>query len=1033
MVRRVLIACAAVLAASGLATDVQAAHRKDGGNARKKAIAKPAVIADFNRDIRPILAANCFPCHGQDPSTRQAGLRLDKRAEAIMARPSGAAITVGKPDRSTLIARIRTTNPDLLMPPPSSQHRLNAEQKSLLSAWVQQGAPYAEHWAFTPLRKPTPPVVKGQSWVRSPIDSFILAKLQRLGIGPAPQADKSTLIRRAALDLTGLPPTEAERNAFLKDKSPNAYEHAIDRLLASPRYGEHWARTWLDLARYADTQGYEKDGPRTIWRYRDWVIDAFNADMPFDRFTVEQLAGDLLPNPGPSQLLATAFHRNTMTNTEGGVDGEEFRTAAIKDRVDVTGQIWMGLTIGCAKCHSHKYDPISHAEYYRFYALFNQTQDANSGDEFPTELTPTAEQAGKLAEADERVRSLRTAFDAPHPETAAAQKEWEGTLAAASLWALPAAQSAVSEAGALLRPRADGALVVSGKHADKDALTLTYNLAASGVSTLTAIRMEVLKDASLPNGGPGRDEADQNVVTSEFVLEAVAADGKATPIPFARARADFEQGGWPASAAIDGNPDTGWAYSPQNRQPHMILFDLKTPLKVAATGTLRITIRQNYLRLQLGCFRISFTGQAPDTLRTDMADIASIAGLPAGKRSPDQQKLLDEAFRKTHAPTDAVWKNLSAALEAKKQLEAQTPRTPILRELPVDRQRITKIHRRGNFLDPGDAVTPAVPEAFGSLPSSEPANRLAMAKWLVSKANPLTARVAVNRVWARIFGTGLVETEEDFGTQGSAPTNPELLNWLAASFRDDYGWSVKKLCKAIVMSAAYQQSSEVTAQKKRQDPRCVYLSRSPRYRLSAETIRDQALQISGLLSAKMHGPSVMPPQPDGIWRTVYSGLKWQTSPGEDRYRRGLYTFWRRSSPYPAMTTFDAGSGEFCIIRRIRTNTPLQALVTLNDPAFVEAAGALGVNMLQSPGSISAKLNAGLQRALGRAALPEETVRLAKLYTDSLARFRAKPETATALLKSANVSAPQQADSCQLAACITTANVLLNLDETVTRP
>ena len=1026
---RWLAAPAALVAALGTALAAPGVPGKRADGPALK-LQKQALNPDFNRDIRPILAANCYPCHGQDPSSRQAGLRLDRRADALAARPSGSAIVPGSPAKSGIVSRIYTANADLMMPPPSSQHRLTADQKALISAWVKQGAPYAEHWAFAPLHRPRVPAVKLAGWVKSPIDSFVLARLEAAGLKPNPEADKSTLLRRLSLDLTGLPPTPAERTAFLQDRSAAAYEKAVDRLLASPRYGEHWARMWLDLARYADTQGYEKDGPRTIWRYRDWVIDAFNSDLPYDQFTIQQLAGDLLPGATPSQLLATAFHRNTMTNTEGGVDGEEFRTAAVKDRVDNTGQIWMGLTIGCAKCHSHKYDPITNAEYYRFYALFNQTQDANNYDEYPTELIPNADQAKKLADAAAHVKALRAEFDAPHPETSDAQRQWEAQLASAHTWAFLAAGSAVSRAGAVIKPRPDGALLVSGKHADTDTLSLTYNLAESGLKTLTAIRLEVLKDDSLPNGGPGRDAADQNVVVSEFQAELIGADGRAVPITLSRARADFEQGGWPAMAAIDGRPETGWAYSPQNRMPHAILFDLKSPLP--GTGQLRITIQQNYLRLQLGCFRVAFSSVSPDILRPELSDLAALASIPYGRRQPDQQKLLDEAFRKTHAPTEAVWQQLNAAQEAMKALEAQIPRTPITRELGADRQRVTKIHRRGNFLDPGDVVTPGVPEAFGSLPASEPANRLTMAKWLVSRSNPLTPRVAVNRVWARIFGTGIVETEEDFGTQGSPPSNPELLNWLAASWRDDMSWSMKRLCKTIVMSAAYRQSSEVTPLKKRLDPRCVLLSRAPRFRLSAETVRDSALQISGLLSAKMYGPSVMPPQPDGIWKTVYSGLKWQTSPGEDRYRRGLYTFWRRSSPYPAMTTFDAGSGEFCVIRRIRTNTPLQALVTLNDPAFVEAAGALGLHMMQTAGGSREKLAAGLLSALCRSPKPEELVRLNRLFVEALGRFRAKPDTAAALLKAANATLPTGADGCEAAAWITTANVLLNLDETVTR-
>ncbi len=989
---------------------------------------------DYSKDIRPILAINCFTCHGQDPLTRQGGLRLDTRDTAIASRPSGRAIDPGKPEKSDIIARINTSSSDLIMPPVASQHKLSAEQKRLLSLWVQQGAPYADHWAFSPITRPAQPKIKGtqSAWIRNPIDSFVMHGLQKAGLIPAPEADRYTLIRRLSLDLTGLAPAQSDVAAFMSDGSKQAYEHAVDRLLNSPRYGEYWARMWLDLMRYADTQGYEKDNPRTIWRYRDWVIDAFNTDMPYDRFTVEQLAGDLLPNPTDSQLLATACHRNTMTNTEGGVDPEEFRVAAIKDRVDTTGQVWMGLTIGCAKCHSHKYDPVTNQEYYRFYALFNQTADANYGDETPTAQMPSEDQRKKLAEVQGRVISLRESFNRDSPNLDAQQPAWEKQLAASRTWSNASHIEAKAESGATIHARADGALLVSGTHKDKDVYTLTCAVPAGGI---TAMRLEALKDPSLPNGGPGRDAADQNVVTSEITIESIAPNAAAgSKLALTNARADFEQGGWPVSAAIDGNPDTGWAFSPQNAQAHVAIFDLKSPLPaVDANQQVRLTIRQNYARLQHGCFRISFSSSDPKLLQPTADDISEIAARAAAKRSDADRQRLKEAFRQTHAPTDAIWKQIAAAEAEQKTLEASIPRIPIMKELTTDKQRVTRIHRRGNFMDPGDTVTPAVPAAFGALPAGAPPNRLGAAQWLVSKSNPLTPRVAVNRIWARMFGVGIVETEEDFGTQGVPPSNPDLLNYLAASFRDDMGWSFKKLCKTIVMSSTYRQASVATPLKKKIDPRNLLLSRGPRFRMTAEMIRDQALAVSGLLSSKMYGPSMMPPQPSGIWRTVYSGMKWETSKGEDRYRRGLYTFWRRSSPYPAMTTFDAGSGEFCVVRRIRTNTPLQALVTLNDPAYIEAAGALGKAMLAaSPTDVQQRIVTGFRRTLVRVPYPAEASRLVALYRLTLAGFKAKPEAAKSLLAAANLSASEDRGA-ELAACITVANVLLNLDETVSKP
>ncbi len=1001
---------------------------------------KPAMVpaVDFNRDIRPILTANCFACHGQDSTARQAGLRLDTREGAVALRNGSRAIEAGRPDRSPLVARVNTPDSALVMPPVASGRKLTAEQKRLLTLWVQQGAPYAAHWSYARLVRPATPAVKNRAWAHSPLDAFVLARLEKAGLTPAAEADRYTLIRRLALDLTGLPPASEEVQRFVQDRSSdsNAYEKAVDRLLASPRYGEHWARLWLDLARYADSQGYEKDQPRTMWRYRDWVIDAFNADMPFDQFTVEQIAGDLLPHPTSSQILATAFHRNTMTNTEGGVDQEEFRTAAVKDRVDTTVQVWMGLTMGCAKCHSHKYDPITQQEYYKFYALFNQTADANYGDDSPKSPMPTDAQQQQQSALQAKVKAFQETLARHTPERDARQREWERTLPA-SAWTPLALVSATASSGATFKTRQDSALLVSGNHADKDTYTLTFNLPQTAIS---AIRLEALKDPSLPNGGPGREVSDQNVVTSEFQVERIASNGtERKPIPLQNPRADFEQGGWPIAAAIDGKEETGWAFSPQNKMPHVAIFDLKQPLGVndnASGSRLVVTIRQNYPRLQHGCLRISVTGANPAVLKPELHSLAEVASIPAAQRTAEQQKRLDDAFSKQDAATAVVYKNLEATQKELMTLEGKIARIPITQELAADRQRVTRIHQRGNFMDPGEVVTPDVPAAFGPLPASAPHNRLGAAQWLVAPDNSLTPRVAVNRFWARLFGTGLVETEEDFGTQGTPPTNPALLDWLAVTFRDDLHWSIKRLCKTIVMSATYRQASQPSPLAKKLDPRNQLFSRGPRFRLTAEMVRDQALAVSGLLSPKLKGPSVMPPQPEGIWHTVYSGMKWETSAGEDRYRRALYTYWRRSNPYPAMMTFDAGSGEYCVVRRIRTNTPLQALVTLNDPAFVEAAGALGKAMLAEPATTpKARLIYGFRRVLMRPPTDIETARLVRLYTEALTNFRTRPEADRSLLTAANIKLETRTatSESELAACTLVANVLLNLDETLTKP
>ncbi len=621
-----------------------------------------------------MLSRNCLACHGPDPSKRAAGLRLDRRDEATKARDNGtAAIVPGDPDSSALILRITADEDTLHMPPKKSGNRLTADEIDRLTRWVQQGAVYSEHWAFVPPKAVSPPAVKDTSWPRHEIDRFLLARLEREGLKPSAEADRFVLLRRLSFDLRGLPPTPEEVSAFEKDARPDAYERAVDRFLNDPAFGERWARMWLDLARYADSAGYGSDPLRlNIWRYRDWVIDAFNRNLPYDRFTIEQLAGDLLPESTLEQKVATAFNRNTMTNTEGGTDDEEFRVAAIKDRVDTTVQVWMGLTMGCAKCHSHKYDPITQEEYYRVFAIFNQTADNDQPDERPTLPAPTAEMNAKNQEIDARLAPLKR-------------------------------------------------------------------------------------------------------------------------------------------------------------------------------------------------------------------------------------------LRETFAVSDQI-----AALE---KVRPKAPPVPIMVELPANQRRVTKLLRKGNFLDPGDPVEPGTPAAFHALSQDAPRNRLGLAQWLVDPKNPLTARVAVNRFWSQIFGAGLVETEEDFGTQGDLPSHPELLDWLAVRYRDS-GWDTKALLRWIVTSATYRQSSNVTPELLAKDPRNRLLARAPRFRLDAEMVRDQALALSGLLSRKIGGPSVFPPQPEGLWQAAFNGQRtWATSAGEDRHRRALYTFWRRTVPYPSMATFDAPSRETCTIRR----------------------------------------------------------------------------------------------------------------------
>jgi hypothetical protein len=858
--------------------------------------AGPGAAPDYNRDVKPVLAKNCYACHGPDQGQRKAGLRLDQRDGATRPRKRGAAVVPGKPDESLLLARVTAAEESKRMPPPEAGPPLTPEQVATLRRWVEQGAPYAEHWSFVKPRRPPLPAVRDAAWPRNGVDHFILARLEQEGLRPSPEADRFVLLRRASLDLRGLPPTPAEVDAFARDTGPGAYERVVGRFLADPAYGERWARVWLDLARYADSAGFGSDPLRpNVWRWRDWVIDAFNRNLPYDRFTVEQLAGDLLPSPTLEQRVATAFHRNTMTNTEGGTDREEFRVAAIKDRVDTTMQVWMGLTMGCAKCHTHKYDPISHQEYYRFYALFNQTADNDQPDESPTMPAPTPAQQKMLTRIEARLAELRRRLDTPTPALAGEQSRWEAGLR-------PAAAAA---------PRA----------------AATFRIAAS----------------------LGR------------------------PPAFVGARA------WPSGTPVRG------------------------PFALALTPQTR---------------RLAVPTAARDVL-----------DMPPEKRTKEQQDLLARHFR-TVAPSLQPLRDEVARLEKERP---EIPALPVMAELPPDKHRPTRVMLKGNFLDPGEAVGPGLPAAFPPLPPGAPLDRLGVAQWLVSPDNPLTARVAVNRYWAQLFGKGLVETEEDFGTQGEPPSHPELLDWLAVEFRES-GWDTKALLRLIVTSATYRQSSRVTPELLAKDPRNRLLARAPRYRLEAETVRDQALALGGLLSRKVGGPSVFPPQPDGLWQAAFNGQRtWPTSRGEDRHRRGLYTFWRRTVPYPSMATFDAPSREVCAVRRVRSNTPLQAFVTLNDPAFVEAAQALARRLMREGGTApEERVRYGLRLCLARPAQPEQVEPLLELYQTELATLRADPKRAQELAAGPLGPLPDGVDEAEAAAWTVVANVLLNMDGVLTK-
>lgn len=991
---------------------------------------------DFNRDIRPILSENCFACHGNDATHRKADLRLDQRADAIKNRDGIAAIVAGKPELSEAYLLITAEDSSERMPPVKSGKQVTPRQIELIQRWIKQGAAYGEHWAFVKPKSQPLPLLKQKTWPRNEIDHFILAKLEAKGLKPSTPADRYSLIRRVYLDLIGLPPSPQEVDAFVNDKSLDAYDKIVDRLLASPRFGERWAQVWLDLARYADTMGYEKDLPRNIWAYRDWVIDAYNRDLPFDQFTLEQLAGDLLPKVRNDQILATAFHRNTLTNQEGGTDDEEYRVLAVKDRVDTTMQVWMGLTMGCAKCHNHKYDPISQSQYYSLYAIFNQTEDRDLGNDAPTLATPSPGQRAIRETLNAQLKSLQNKASTLASRLSDVRQKWESAHKASPTWLILKPADVKSTAGSKLEVLQDGSTLASGKSPDRD----TYVIECQGEpGRYTAVRLEALTHPSLGRQGPGRNARDPNFVVNEFTIEIQSRSDatKFEPAALTKAKADFSQKNWPVSGAIDGVAKTGWAVSPQFSKPHTAMFVFKSPIELKKKTLLRFRIEQNYGgQLTLGRFRLSLTAANPDGVSLDSDPIANILAKTPEERSEDDNQKLTRAFLDFSSTTDSVAKALLAKFTAAEaQLNALTgkaPVTPVMRELPANRRRVTHLHKRGNFLDKGDVTKAGIPDGFGTIPETKQLSRLEVANWLIHPDNPLTARVQVNRFWARIFGTGLVLTEEDFGNQGAVPTHPELLDHLAVEFVQQK-WSVKKLIRSMVTSATYMQSSHVNPQLYEKDPDNRWLARAPRFRLEAETVRDQALSSAGLLSAKMFGPSVMPPQPKGIWKITYSGSDWQNATGEDRYRRGLYTFLRRTSPYPSMLTFDAGSREVCLIRRIRTNTPLQSLVTLNDPVFVEAAGGLAKRVVFEGGkTIAERARFAFRLAAVRIPSDKERLRIESLYQSALKQFNDSPTDADALLKAAGVSVSDGANSKELASWVVVGNLLLNLDEVLTK-
>ncbi len=992
---------------------------------------------DFVKHVQPILADDCVECHG--PTVRRGGLRLDSKPSALKGGKGGPAVVPHDIAKSLLLARIAAdTEPIKRMP--QKKPALSAEHQKILRAWIEQGAPWPDaasfeggvekkHWAYVTPQHVAPPAVKNTGWPRNPIDNFILARLESENLAPSPAADRATLLRRVYLDLIGLPPTPAEADEFLADQRPDAYERVVDRLLASPRYGERWARPWLDLARYADSNGYEKDQLRSIWPWRDWVITAMNADMPFDEFTIEQLAGDLLPNATLAQKIATGFHRNTMLNQEGGTDPEEFRNAAVVDRVNTTATVWLGSTLACAQCHDHKFDAFTQKEYFQLFAFFNTTADESKsvkGSEvvdISTRLELPRPDAAALharaAELEKRIATADLTNDLAAVEKAQAEPRW------VPLEITQALSDKINDVeGPTLTTQPDHSVLASGSLAIPAVYRITGQ---TKLAHVTGLRVEFLPDPSLPGQGPGRaPDGDFTLSRVQVVSAPVGMDDYLSAVNLRDATADVEVDKYPSTAVVNGRADDvhGWRITGATGQPHAIAFAFEEAVNNSDGVAFTVALHQvGKGHGTIGRVKLYVT-DAPVPAHELSNDIAALlATRPEARTAEQREKLI--AWLRPMAPS--LRKAQLDLAQVKQQLA--TPLTTLVMEERKE-PRETFVQKRGNFLSLGDKVSPDVPAVLPPLPKDAPRNRLALARWLVSPENPLTPRVTVNRMWEAFFGRGIVSTSEDFGIQGAEPTHPELLDWLATEFVRG-GWKVKAMHRLIVTSATYRQASAVTPALLERDPYNTLLARGPRFRLEAELIRDQALAVSGLLSTKLGGPSVYPSQPAGIWSFAYNTEKYVPSTGEDAHRRGLYTVWRRSAPYPSFLSFDATSREAICTRRSRSNTPLQALTTLNDPQFFEAAVALAKRMEREGGTdASARITEGFRLTVVRLPRAEELGRLLALYREQRAGFEKDPVAAEKLVRP--YLAKDETASADLAAWTVVANVLLNLDETLTK-
>ena len=996
---------------------------------------------DFNRDIRPILSDACFTCHGPDKGQRQADLRLDQQEGLFRQTADSTVVAPGQPDKSELLARIETDDADLVMPPPDSGRVLTNEEKRLIRQWVVQGAEWKGHWAYLPLERPK---VEDSSITpgSNEVDYFINSRLEQKGLSPSGRADAVSLARRLSLDLTGLPPSanDIDVQAFAASPSDEAWQKLVVRLLSSPHYGERMTALWLDLVRYADTNGIHGDNHREIWMYRDYVIDAFNSNTPFDRFTIEQIAGDLLPEPSDQQRIASGYNRLLMTTREGGAQPKEYLAKYSADRVRNVSSVWMGATMGCCECHDHKYDPYSIRDFYELAAFFADIQDVAVGVQ-PAVKMPSPQQKHRMSELDSQIQQLQKTIDTQTPELDQAMNTWVAELKkhladTPRIWKVAGHGAVTSSDGQQLDVQPDSSVLASGPHPKHDTYTVAIPYIDS--ATVSGIRLEALKHDSMVKKSLSRGNG--NYVLSEFSVGKRSSDESAAPQPIRikEALADFEQKGWPVANALDNNPTTGWAVDGHIRvgEERVAVFRFETPVQLTEGESLIVTLKHSSVDFHnIGRFRLSTTAtENPGLDDVDIGVPPSLVTVVEGwpEVEDSAKTALANHFRSITPVLEKQRNALASATQSRQQLEKEIPETLITR---TKAPREIRVLARGNWMDDsGDITSPQVPHFLNQIEGQERLNRMDLAKWLVADDNPLVARVFVNRLWKMFFGKGIVSTEDDFGSQGSWPTHPELLDWLAIEFRES-GWDVQHVIRLIVHSETYRRSSQFDEHLAEADPFNDLLARQSRFRLDAEFIRDYALAVSGLLVTEVGGRSVKPYQPEGYWDHLnFPKRKWQADAGDQQYRRGLYTYWCRTFLHPAMKAFDAPTREECTVTRPRSNNSLQALVLLNDPTFVEAARALAVRVLTDGGSNDAERISSLYDiVLSRPPLQQEREVLLELLAHHRESF-ADDETRTQQFlsvgqyKQSTVVNPQQ-----LAAWSSVARTVMNLHETITRP